>query len=1235
MEKKFLQKIIRSSTLAFIIFVSLLIYYNNSLNECFFLKAAPVLSTDGNTITFTESEKKFISSHKPLVFSEVNWKPLSIVDHPDVYDGMVADYFNLITLKSGLKFRYIKTNTWSEVLAKYVRREIDVIPVMDKNDRIGRDILITKPFLTFPMVIITRENVSFIKETSQLNGKKVAVGRGYTSSNFLQRNYPAIIRVETDDVEHALILLANKEVDAVVEHMAVAIETMQKSGFNNLKIGGITEFKFEHRIGIDPQYPEAVSIINRVLASVTEEEHRAIYKKWLDIKFEQGIDYSLLWKTVIFASMLLLLFIFWIMKLYKLNKQLNTEVAARIKAAEELEKVHASLDHIIEFLPDATFVIDNDGSIIAWNRGMEKLTGLNRTQIIGTPGSDVSLLIHGKQHYSLIELMLQGIENYSRYGYENVIQTGNAIFAEIYAKNIYNGKGGYLWIAASLLKDLSGNVTGAIECLRDNTERKIAEKQLLQLVEELQSANDKINRESLERIDSEKRFRDLADMLPQMIYEADENGQIIYTNKHGFELTGYTEADYGKMNLKDFLSPDDWERGSKNLLENKMKNNSVPLECMFRINNDKRIPALIYSTVIKKNFRFAGLRGIVIDISDRKKIEEAMVTANKAKSEFLANMSHEIRTPMNAIIGLSRLLLSGKLSSREMELAEKIDVSAKSLLGIINDVLDYSKIEAGRLELEYIDFSIEDVLDNLSTMMSYSAEEKGIALLFETPCNLPYAIKGDPLRLGQVLINLTGNAVKFTEKGEVRVITEIQNLDESGNVEISFTVSDTGIGMKKHEIEKLFISFTQVDSTTTRRFGGTGLGLAISRQLVQMMGGDISVKSQAGEGSVFSFSIKTRISNTGMDDYHKEKDKSADFLSKSKHNRYDFTSVKGAKALVVEDNRINQIVACGLLEEAGIICKVANNGQECLRIAEGDKFDIILMDIQMPLLDGYITTSILRGYGNTTPIIGVTAHALVGEKEKCIQSGMNDYISKPIDADLLYEKIITLLPQEICEIKKITENKNNEESVSELIPDIINGIHVKKAINRLDKNKDLYITVVQDFIRRGDAEFGDLRKKFMADDMSHLSHIAHTVKGVAGALGAEELKRAAENIETAIKDNNINKVTELIDNYERVLTDTIKTFSSNYFFNTRTNNTEMNAGDPSVLLNRILWSIDEDQSLTSGIINNLLNILPDYSKEIHEMITLADNYEFDQLRKSVGVLRDMINVKGFEGSLDV
>lgn len=1328
------------------------------------LSADPVITTDSKSVNLSEAEKKFIREHRPLLFSEVNWKPLSIADHPDRYDGMIADYIKLITLKTGLRFKYVKSSTWAEVLDKYKRGEIAVVPAIDKNDRIGREIIVTEPFVTFPMVIVTRENVSFVKETSQLNYKKVAVGRGYTSSNYIRNNYPKIIRVETEDDEHALVLLSNGEVDAFVEHLAVAIELMQKSGFKNLKIGGITEFKFEHRIGVDPRYPEAVSIINKVLASITEEEHRAIYRKWLDIRYEQGIDYSLIGKIVAGASILLSLFLLWIMKLSRLNRQLNSEISARIKAAAELEKVYARLNKIIEFLPDATFVVGNDGKIIAWNREMEKITGLSREQLMDKPGVDVALLLHGNKEHSIIELMLQGCDDYSKFGYESVTRSGNTVFAETYAKNLYKGKGGYIWIATSLLKDVNGNFTGAIECIRDNTDRKIAEKQLLELVDELQAANDKINRGAAERAASERRFKDLADMLPQMIYESDENGYIVYTNKHGFELTGYSEGDYGKINIRQFISPEDWKRGEENILYNRRNNTSIPLECVFNISNGNKIPALIYSTLLYRDNRFGGLRGIIVDISDRKRVEEAMLAANKAKSEFLANMSHEIRTPMNAIIGLSRLLLSGDLSLREKEFAEKIDISARSLLGIINDILDYSKIEAGKLELEYIDFSIEDVLSNLSTLMVYAAEEKGIELIFDTPCDIPDRIKGDPLRLGQVLINLTGNAIKFTENGEVIVRTEIEKQYDDGGVVIRFTVSDTGIGMKSFEIEKLFSSFSQVDSTTTRRFGGTGLGLAISRQLVQMMGGDISVESKPGKGSVFSFSIRTEkgipgrksavpeeikgakaliiddsstsgyilstaldsltfrteqassvieaielleeasaakdpfeivlidykmpgidgVSGTrlirekfrdaipviimvtayGREDIQKKAmeagadgflikpvnqsvlyntiidvlgvDKNITSFSseKKKTEKFDFTTVTGARALVVEDNRINQIVACALLKEAGITCRVANNGQECLRMAESDRFDLILMDVQMPLLDGYTATSILRGYGNTMPIIGVTAHALVGEREKCISAGMTDYISKPIDADILYEKIIHLVPHQLSGIKREHDTVSGKPSHSESIPATINGINVKKALLRLDNNLELYKNIVNDFVKRGVSEFGNLKSVYSGGDLPRLIRIAHTAKGVAATIGAEELSKAAGLIEETIRYGNLSGKKEMFEQYEEILSETIKVLSSHPLFSEKLHEDIIAEEEPVELINRLLWSIDEDQSLTSGIISALGIILEEYKQEIEEMKQLADNYEFKKLRQTAGVLRDRINIKVIKGAPD-
>jgi HPt (histidine-containing phosphotransfer) domain-containing protein len=284
----------------------------------------------------------------------------------------------------------------------------------------------------------------------------------------------------------------------------------------------------------------------------------------------------------------------------------------------------------------------------------------------------------------------------------------------------------------------------------------------------------------------------------------------------------------------------------------------------------------------------------------------------------------------------------------------------------------------------------------------------------------------------------------------------------------------------------------------------------------------------------------------------------------------------------------------------------------------------------MPLLDGYITTSILRGYGTSTPIIGVTAHALVGEKEKCLNAGMNDYISKPIDADLLYEKITQLVRRQVFDKRKIAVEHSNINDNENYIPELIDGIHVKKAVTRLDNNLDLYISVIRDFTKRGQYEFGNLKEAYQKEDVTLLRHIAHTVKGVAGTIGAESLKKSAESIEVAIKNNNLSEETYLLDNYESLLNDTIAILNSHPFFQKNYNDESMD-NNSSVLLNRLLWSIDEDQSISSDILINLKVQLPVYSEEIENMISLAENYDFDKLRIIAGVLRDRINMKVIAG----
>jgi len=487
-------------------------------------------------------------------------------------------------------------------------------------------------------------------------------------------------------------------------------------------------------------------------------------------------------------------------------------------------------------------------------------------------------------------------------------------------------------------------------------------------------------------------------------------------------------------------------------------------------------------------------------------------SANRSKSDFLANMSHEIRTPMNAIVGMTHLVKSTQLSEKQRYYINKIDISTQILMSIINDILDYSKIESGKMLLDNTVFLLDDLMVYVIDSVSIKAQQKQIELSFIIGSNVPRHLVGDSLRLGQILLNLVSNAVKFTETGNILVKIELNNQIEN-RVDLHFSVSDTGIGLSPQQIDRLFQPFSQADSSITRKYGGTGLGLSICKQLAELMNSEIHITSIEGKGSVFSFDLILSIAP----------EKLMDTNSMIKHTDTTSPHYKLQRVLLVEDNEINREVAIELLTSMNLEVIIASNGQEGLELAKNKHFDLILMDIQMPVMDGITATQLIRAEKSlqSIPIIAMTANALTSDYEKSIAAGMNDHLSKPIEM----EKLITTLNRWL---RIDISMKNAPKMHNTSFPNTLEPFNLEKAAQLTNENNELLHHLLLSFAKRYQDAPRQLRQFIDTKNFTEIEHVAHSIKGVAGTLAAQELKEAASALEIAVRDHRYDLIDDLV-----------------------------------------------------------------------------------------------------------
>ncbi|MBF0238158.1 MAG: response regulator [SAR324 cluster bacterium] len=568
--------------------------------------------------------------------------------------------------------------------------------------------------------------------------------------------------------------------------------------------------------------------------------------------------------------------------------------------------------------------------------------------------------------------------------------------------------------------------------------------------------------------------------------------------------------------------------------------------------------AIDYSLIIKIiiGFMVLGAAGFYYNFKLRQ--------LNAKKTEFFTNMSHELRTPMNAIIGFSGLALKTELSPSQYDYLSKIETAGKSLLRIINDILDFSKIEAGKIEMESVEFNLEEVMQNIIGIVSVIATQKNLKIIHQIDSEVPRFLKGDSLRLGQILINLVNNAVKFTEAGHILIKVEQVHQSETHST-LRFTVSDTGIGMTPEQTARLFSSFSQGDSSITRKYGGTGLGLVISKRLVEMMEGQIAVVSEPGKGSTFFFTIKLLripsvnpplqlISRDGIGlkagivnetpvtkEILSEQFQKTSPLVKTASDRHGPKWNDNA-VLLVEDNLLNQQVALEILTRAGLRVDIANNGREAVETLQKKSYDLVLMDLQMPVMGGYEATELIRKNPEykDLPVIAMTAHAMGGTKEKCLAAGMNDHVSKPIDPAQLFSVLSTWLTP-VSSNHTITETVVSTTAVRRakhptgVFAEPLAGIDLHEGLTRLNGNQKLYAELLLSFPQNYHSIVDDIRKAIHNHDFLMAKQLVHTLQGLAGNLSLQEVHDTARALEMSLKEQDDANYPEQSDRLELAL----------------------------------------------------------------------------------------------------
>lgn len=785
----------------------------------------------------------------------------------------------------------------------------------------------------------------------------------------------------------------------------------------------------------------------------------------------------------------------------------GADITNLVNAQKKLVDNEERFRTLVESANDVIYQTDIKGNFFYVNPNAIKLSGYSGGEMLNMNFKNLVLSEY-----------LDGVTSF----YRKQIREGWE--SSYYEFPILSKQGEVLWFGQNVQPIIEEKkIVGFIAFARDITDRKQAQEELKR---------------------SEEKYRGVIENLNMGILEVNEKDEIIKAHPGFCELSGYSELELLGNNPMDlFLNERDRIIMTR---ENERREDGISgvYEVQIKCKNGDNKWVIISGAPFYDEYgKVIGSIGIHWDITDRKQMEDELLFAkqNAEKSleirqQFLANMSHEIRTPLNGIMGMANLLDSSIKEQKDRQYLEAIQKSSSNLLHIINDILDFSKIEANKLEFENEPFNLNEILDRACKLQYYKAEEKGISCRYAIGESVSKFLVGDSFRITQVVNNLLSNAVKFTHRGEVLINVELRS--QKGDVQkLLFEVIDTGIGIAKEKLNTIFQSFSQEEQGTTRKYGGTGLGLSISKQIVGLMGGDLRVESEKNKGSRFYFEVKLSVcENCGKDDVKK--------IDRS-------SSIENVSVLLVDDNDVNVLMARSLLEKQGAIVDVGKNGKEALfRVAEGGKYDVILMDLQMPIMDGEQALRILLDeYGYKKPVIALTAKAIKGERERCLEMGFSDFITKPFKPDQLFEVIAENVSHNSL------MNEVSENQVKEIVFEIEKNDNPEYLHFTLDKliaiapgDKNFIAKMLQTFIDTATVDLKAMRVHLNDNKLKEAGMLAHKIKPSIDYLSKSDLSEKIRQIEAFEREEGVlslNDTLDVMDSLDELLAEVVRYVSDN------------------------------------------------------------------------------------------